>query len=293
VFVFHFGMDLDWPDALYFVITTVTTVGYGDISPRDASIALKLYACLLMILGSATIATLYSIITDFIVTARFQQLLGLQRVPHEGHVVVVGLGNVGYRVVDELRKADVQVVGIDRDPAAPLVEAVRLRTPVVLGDARLAATLEQAGAARARAVLALTGDEAANLSVCLAMEQLDRRVRTVLRLFDADFARKVQAALAVDAAVSPSHIAAPTFVAAALYPNVRHALVLDDWLLAILHRTVGADWAGRTPAQVRAEHDVAVLLRRGAGAAFAPAHDDSPLAEGEQVLAVAYRPLAP
>jgi len=103
----------------------------------------------------------------------------------------------------------------------------------------------------------------------------------------------VQAALAVDAAVSPSQIAAPTFVAAALYPDVRHALVLDDWLLAILHRAVGADWAGRTPAQVRAEHDVAVLLRRRADAAFAPAHDDSPLAEGEQVLAVAYRSLAP
>ena len=117
VFVFHAAMELSWDDALYFVVTTVTTVGYGDITPRDAHTGVKLYAVLLMVLGSATIATLYSIITDFIVTARFQQLLGRQRVPNQDHIVVVGLGNVGYRVVDELRRARVGVVAIERDAA--------------------------------------------------------------------------------------------------------------------------------------------------------------------------------
>jgi Trk K+ transport system NAD-binding subunit len=293
VFVFHFGMDLDWHDALYFVVTTVTTVGYGDISPRDAPLPLKLYACLLMILGSATIATLYSILTDFIVTARFAQLLGRGRVPQEGHVVVVGVGNVGYRAVDALRQARIPVVAVDRDAAAPLAEPLRAQMPVIVGDARLTPTLVQAGVPRARAVVTVTGDEATNLSVCLATRQLNPHVRTVVRLFDGDFARKVQAPLGIAAALSASAIAAPTFVAAALYPDVRAALVLDDCLLAMLHHTVGVEWAGRTPAEVRAADALLVLLRRAArDHAYGPADAHTPLAAGDQVLAVAVRPLA-
>jgi Trk K+ transport system NAD-binding subunit len=296
VFVFHAAMELSWDDALYFVVTTVTTVGYGDITPRDAHTGVKLYAVLLMVLGSATIATLYSIITDFIVTARFQQLLGRQRVPNQDHIVVVGLGNVGYRVVDELRRARVGVVAIERDPAGPFVETVRAHTPVIVGDARLRDTLEKAGVARARAVIAATHDETVNLSVGLGTAHLaqaaGRHVLTVARLFDADLARKVQATMRIDRVLSPSTIAAPTFVAAALYPDVRYAFELDDHLLVICHRAVGADWAGLSPARLRAEHDAIVLLRRGAAdRAYAMADADAPLALAEQILAVEWRPL--
>ena len=59
---------------------------------------------------AATIFLFYSIIIDYIITARFQQLLGRQRAPEEGHVVVVGVGSVGYRTVEELRRAHAPVV---------------------------------------------------------------------------------------------------------------------------------------------------------------------------------------
>ncbi|HLV78972.1 MAG TPA: NAD-binding protein, partial [Chthonomonadaceae bacterium] len=172
VFVFHYALRLNFVDALYFLVTTVTTVGYGDINVRDAPAALKLYSCLLMLLGSAALAILYSILTDFIVTARFRQLLGRQRIPQAGHFVVVGLGSVGYRLVEKLRRAGVSVVAIDRDAGGEFVEAVREQTPVILGDARLRSTLEQAGAARAHAVLAVTSDDAVNLSVGLETKQM-------------------------------------------------------------------------------------------------------------------------
>src|SRR5207244_9831373 len=81
VLVFRVALDLTLVDALYFIITTVTTVGYGDITPRSAPAVVKLYACVVMLLGSAGIAILYSIITDLIVTARFQQLVGRRRIP--------------------------------------------------------------------------------------------------------------------------------------------------------------------------------------------------------------------
>lgn len=64
VAVFQFGLNLSFVDALYFVVTTVTTVGYGDVTPLHAGVALKLYACLLMVLGSLATAALVSLGTD-------------------------------------------------------------------------------------------------------------------------------------------------------------------------------------------------------------------------------------
>lgn len=265
VFVFRLGMGLSLIDALYFVMTTVTTVGYGDITPKTSQNWLKLYACLLMLLGSAFIATLYSILTDYLVTARFQQLLGRQRLPQAGHVIVVGLGSVGYRVVEELRQAGARVVGIDRDANREFVEALRHQVPVIVGDARAAETLARAALSTASAVVAATADDTVNLSVALAAERTNPHVRTVCRLFDADFARKVQSALSVDAALGSSRIAAPAYVASAFFDGVLGAFELDEALFTVLKRTAGEEWHGRNPAEVAAGGEGRVLMRRSPG----------------------------
>ena len=234
VFVFSKGLDISLADAFYFVITTVTTTGYGDISPKDASVWVKLYACLLMLLGSASIAVLYSIVTDYIVTSRLQQLVGRQRVPDSGHVVVAGIGDVGYRVVEELGRMGAKVVAIDADGAGKYIGTIRNKVPVIVGDARDHETLKRAGADRAIATIAATGDDAVNLSIGLASESLSGSGRSVLRLFDGNFAQKVQAFLKIDVAMSASRIAAPAFVSAGLYPGSVTAFVLHDYLFALV-----------------------------------------------------------
>ena len=122
--IFHRGLALSYVDALYLVVSTVTTVGYGDVTPRHDNEALELFGCLLMLLGTALMAVLYSIITDFVVASRFEQLVaGRRRVPRKDHVVVVGAGTIGYRVIKELHRARIPLVVIDaghggRDPGA-------------------------------------------------------------------------------------------------------------------------------------------------------------------------------
>jgi Trk K+ transport system NAD-binding subunit len=234
VFVFSIGMNLSMGDALYFVITTVTTTGYGDISPKDASIWLKLYACLMMGLGSASIAVLYSIVTDYIVTARLQQLVGGQKVPESGHVIVAGIGDVGYRVVEELDRMGATVVAVDSDAAGKYLSTIRQRVPVIVGDARDQETLRRAGGEHSIATIACTDDDAVNLSIGLASESLCPESRSVLRLFDSDFAQKVQTILSIDAAMSASRIAAPVFVSAALHKNSITAFVLRGRLFSIV-----------------------------------------------------------
>jgi Trk K+ transport system NAD-binding subunit len=292
VFVFHLAMDLSLIDAIYFIVATVTTTGYGDISPIRAHPWLRLYSCLVMLLGSATIATLYSIITDYIVATRFRQLLGRHRTPHSDHFVVAGLGTVGYRIVDKLKRVGARVVAIERNPNGEFVEDVRSHTEVIVGDARLGDTLAKAGVEKARAVLAVTGDDAANLSVALETERRNSAVRTVVRLFDQEFARKVKQSLGVDAAMGAFGIAAHAFVAAAMYRDVRTAFLLDDRLYAVLFRRCGDEWHGLRPSFLRDRDGIAVMMRRPSNRQpFLPACDDTPLDESETVLAVVWKSL--
>ncbi|MBI3971308.1 MAG: NAD-binding protein [Chloroflexi bacterium] len=303
VFVFSAALELTLVDAFYFVTSTVTTVGYGDITPRDAAPVVKLYASLLMMLGSATIAVLYSIITDIIVTMRLQQLLGRHRPPQAGHVVVAGLGNVGTRVVDELARAGVPVVAVDRTPDESA--AAESLTTVIRGDARRRDSLLKVGITGARALVAVTNDDATNLSVALLAKQLNPQLRTVVRLLDADFARKLAPAPALDVALSAPLLAAPAFVAAALAPpehTVCAAFVVDGTLCSVQHLPTPATWHGRASTQVRAAETAAIVMRRhrGRGAdetAYVPAvdsddtDDTATLRATEPLVMLTWRPL--
>lgn len=263
VAVFSLGMKLPLIDAFYFVITTVTTTGYGDITPRGEAAWLKVYASLLMVLGSAGVALIYSIITDYIVTNRFQQIVGRQRIPEGEHVIVVGLGNVGYRTVAELERIQARVVGVDVNANTSLLEGVRSKTPVVIGDAREAETLRRAGIEKAAAVIAVTSSDAVNLSVALLAHRLNPNARTVVRTFDADLARKVERSLDIDVAMSASHLAAPTFVAAALYEGVVSAFEARGRLFVLSATETLPEWVGKPIREIHRTESDRVLFRIG------------------------------
>jgi Trk K+ transport system NAD-binding subunit len=125
VAVFQHWMNLSLVDSLYFVITTATTTGYGDITPKDASGPIKLYTCFMMIISATGLAILFSMVTDYVLSARMVQLRGHHHVPERGHVIVVGLGMAGYRAVEELIRLETPVVTIDRADDGEFVNSVR------------------------------------------------------------------------------------------------------------------------------------------------------------------------
>jgi Trk K+ transport system NAD-binding subunit len=196
VLLFHFYFRLTLADALFLTIVTL----HGEIAFTDTGPGIKMYEILLMVLGSITLATVYSLITDSLVGSRLRKILGGKPMPKTGHVVVIGMGHVGFRVVDELTDLGVPAVAVDIVADGPFLSTVRAKVPLIVGDARLDDTLQRAGLAQARSVVAATGDDSVNLGIGIAAKRLNPKIRTVVRLFDAEFARKVEHALGIDAA---------------------------------------------------------------------------------------------
>lgn len=237
--IFCSAMGLSVMDALYFVVTTLTTTGYGDITPKEHSTWIKVYTCILMILGSASVAVLYSIITDIMLSARLAEAASHQRVIMKDHVIVVGLGNVGYRTVQSLVLQGKEVVVIDLEKASNLSSILPRSVPYLCGDGRNPNHLELASIKTARAIIATTQDDSVNLAVGFSAKKIAPECRVVVRLFDGNFARKVETSTVIERAMSASFLSAPGFVAGALFSDAVFGFTVDSELVVIQHDSGG------------------------------------------------------
>ncbi|MYV50884.1 NAD-binding protein [Streptomyces sp. SID2888] len=155
-----------------------------------------------------------------------------------GHVVLLGVGKIGTRVMTRLRELKIPVVCVEGDPEARgLATARRLRVPVVLGDVTQEGVLEAAKIHRAHSLLALTSADTTNLEAALYARSLRPDLRVVLRLYDDDFATAVYRTLraahphALTRSRSVSHLAAPAFAGAMLGRQILGAIPVERRVL--------------------------------------------------------------
>ncbi|WP_051848679.1 NAD-binding protein, partial [Streptomyces sp. NRRL F-6676] len=170
----------------------------------------------------------------------FRSNSALRRPPRglSGHVVLLGVGKIGTRVLVRLRELRIPVVCVEGDPEARgLAVARRLRVPVVLGDVTQEGVLEAAKIHRARTLLALTSADTTNLEAALYARSVRPDLRVVLRLYDDDFATAVYRTLraahpqALTRSRSVSHLAAPAFAAAMLGRQILGAIPVERRVL--------------------------------------------------------------
>jgi Trk K+ transport system NAD-binding subunit len=283
--VFHFGLGLPWVDALYFVFTIITTTGFGDFNLMNAPAALKLYGVFLMLCGAAILAAVFSIITDMALSTRLKDVFARGCSQYTGHIIVAGLGNVGLRVLKALREKGEQAVAVEQDENGKFVRTARTLAPVVLGNARMEETLRKAGAAGAKAIIAVTDNDISNLSIGLAAKRLRPDCRTVLRIFDADLAERMDGKPAADCALSVARIAAATFAASALDAGVISGFELEGGLAAFAESPDGGagdpDDRGRSAGRAAivlpaAGRSILMRWHKFKSAAFGPSPRDLP-----------------
>ena len=241
--VFALSKHLDLVDSMYFTATTMATVGYGDVNLATAADWLKLYDIGLMAVSAVLLASVLAFVTDLLVRSRIDRALGRFPRPTRDHVIVCGLGKAGAEIITGLRELGVPCVGVEQHPEAVGIAVARsLEVPVVFADARTPGVLTDLRVDRARAVMAITNDDLANLQCGLTAREHNPDLRVVLRIFDPHLAERLDRSVELDLTRSVSGLAAPAFTAALLgREHAAEALPLSNVPLRVLEATVPPD----------------------------------------------------
>ena len=225
-----------WWNAIYETALDVA----GAAQPLDSLPVLnKITQVMVTIVGISIIPIITAVALDAVVSARLAAAAGPQG-PFRDHVVVIGLGQVGVRVVAQLHDLGVPVVCIDKnDNARGIPLAKRLGLPVIIGDASRDDTLRAAYIGTSRALVTLSSHDVVNLEAALTARAIRDDLLVVLRLFDNDFARLVERRFDIDVSRSVSFLAAPAFVAAMVERQVIGTIPVGRRVLLIAEVPVG------------------------------------------------------
>ncbi|HEX7381796.1 MAG TPA: ion channel [Nevskiaceae bacterium] len=179
----------DLVTALYFSMVTMSTVGYGDITP--ATTEARLFVISVIVLGLTVFATSLTAVVAPMLSQSMKRLTnsGKTRMKREKHFVVVGNTPLAVNTWRELAKRGRPVTRIVRsDPSGTIAE----NADAVIGDAGDRDVLEKAGAGRAAAVLAMTDDDSENAFIVLAVKDLHGNARTVAAVNDANRSSRIR-----------------------------------------------------------------------------------------------------
>lgn len=193
---YYLGADFKPPvtdlvTALYYAVTTMSTVGYGDITPQTPEA--KLFAVSVIVLGVAVFATSLTAVIAPMVGRSLQRIVNHKgpRMKRENHFVVVGSSPLATNTWRELAKRGQPVTRLLHQ--APPGDAPK-DVDVVVGDPGSGDVLRQAGADKATAVLAMLDDDSENAFVVLATRALGGSARTVAAVNDASHLGRVRLA---------------------------------------------------------------------------------------------------
>lgn len=289
---------LDPFDAVSYAITLLTGASLPiDLTRAAENGALRVYAILLSLVGAAIVAVVYAFITDALIRSRLLQTLGRRTVPSNihDHVIVAGLGSIGYRVAHGIAARGVPVVVVEVSEDGRFTSPARAAgIPVMVGDARHREVLDDLRLGTARALVAATSDDLVNLAIALNARAIRPDLRVVVRLFDPEFAMRIQRGFDIRFTRSVSHLSAPAFAAAAVRSEVVATVPLGDRrvvLFARLRVPAGSRLEGRLARSLDTPGSLKLLAVADPGSEVArwdvPA--DETLDADEEVVVVATR----
>ena len=180
------------------------------------------------------------------------------------HTILVGLGHLGYRVVEQLHAMQEQVVVIELKPTADMISAVQdMHIPVIQDDAARPSTLEAAGVKRAKTIILATQNDSLNLQIAVKARSNNKDIQVVIRIFDEDFARSLQSQFGFTA-LSATGMAAPVFAAAAAGADVTNPISVEGQQLSLarLMISTSSQLAGKTVGYVEDNYHLNIVLVR-------------------------------
>ena len=263
-------------DALYMTITTVTTVGYGEIHPLSR--AGRVFNIGVVIFGVATVLYTFSFLMARLVEGDLHQRWIRRRRERmldelDNHFIVCGYGRMGHIIAQEFARQSVPFVLVERDPGR-MQEAIEAGFLAVEADASSEDVLQRVGISRARGFIAAVSTDADNVFAILTARLLRPDLFIIGRAETEDTKRKLIRAGA-DRVISPYQIGGLQLAQTALRPAVVDFVQLatssDNLDLNMEQVQIGEDapLAGRTiiEANLRQQFGVVVVgIQRASGA---------------------------
>lgn len=180
------------------------------------------------------------------------------------HIVLVGLGHLGYRVAQKLHEMGEGIVVLEINSGTHTTAAARdMGIPVIFADARHAGALEGANIKDAKTIILASQNDAMNLQIALRARSLNPKVQVVIRIFDEEFAHSLQDQFGF-IALSATEMAAPVFAAAASGADVTNPISVEGQLLGLARVTIrpNSPFAEKTVGYVEDNYHLSIVLLR-------------------------------
>lgn len=287
-------------DALYMVVITISSVGFGEVRPVDTT-HLRIHTMLVIALGVVAVGYIVAGILRFVAEDALSKLVGHQRVKRtidglSGHTIVAGLGRMGTLVCEELAAAGEPFVLIESS-ADRLGVAGQRGWLHVVGDATEEEVLASAGLARAKSLVTAIPNDAVNVFITLTARQMNAHIQIIARAERASTQKKLKQAGASHV-VQPAAIGAHRIVSILTNPSAVEfiELVTHRSSLAIeMDEVVVADpgpFAGQTLRDAdigRRTGVIVVAVKRADGRVEFPPKGDEPFAAGDSIVLLGRR----
>ena len=226
---FHSALGSTWLISAYFVLSTMTTTGYGDILPNQHSVPDIVFAMALMLLGTVFTGIFIAFVASRLTRAQWVRMQGLRPIGRRGHIVVCGCGSIGTGVIDLLLGFNKPLVVVEQNPDAALVERALDRSfDLLTGDASRDDTLDLCNLAAAHSLVALTNVDTRNLEIALGARARNPSMPIVLRIAEANFAASIARHFQFETTFSVAALAGPVFAGLARIPGARGRIAFGE-----------------------------------------------------------------
>jgi len=281
---FHFIEGWTFFDGFYMVLTTITSIGYGEIHPL--SHAGRLFNSFVIITGVGLVLLLVGGASRTLLEFELQSVFGRRRMDREisrlsDHFIICGAGRVGRSAARELARKPLPFVVVDTNEAK-LERYSAEGWLTLVGDATLAKVLHDAQIERARGLVAATTTDAINIYIILTARSLNPQLKIIARASEED-AEKHLLTAGADSVVSPYSFAGYRIAQTFMRPNVvdffdtamnqKRPLEIEEIKVGNGARVAGQTLEG---SRIRQEMGVIVLAIKGENTAmrFNPPPDE-------------------
>jgi len=192
---YHYLSEYQWLDALYMTVITITTVGFKEVQPLDASA--KIFTVFLIISSVFIIGFAISVITEYILSRNTLQLLKKKKVKNRvdaltDHVIICGFGRNGAQAARGLVNYSRSFAVVEQDK--DVIEKFENDILFVEGDANEDEVLQAAGIERAKYLITALPEDADNLFVVLSAKQLNENLFVISRASQVSSQKKLRLA---------------------------------------------------------------------------------------------------